>query len=202
MGTIHSKPFFTPEEYLAREEASTDKHEYFQGEIFAMAGGSERHSLITTNTITALSYRLRGGSCRVYDSNLKVKVPATTLYTYPDVTVICGPVEYDPVDLSRGTALNPTLIVEVLSPSTEGYDRGRKFANYLQIGSLREYVLIEQETPRVERLLPQSDGTWSHAFSNGLEAQVHFAAFNITVPLAEIYFGVDFDPDSGSAISS
>src|SRR5436190_19278746 len=109
---------YTPEEYLRRERGASERHQYYRGEIFAMAGGSPAHSLITANVTGEIRNRLKGKPCRVYESNLRIRIPRTTLYTYPDVSVICGDRQFDPLDTRKETVLNPTLIVEVLSPTT------------------------------------------------------------------------------------
>src|SRR3954452_15890318 len=123
-------PHFTAEQYLRRERDAVTKNEYYRGEIFAMSGGSLEHSLLTANAIRQLGNRLEGSPCRVFDSNLRIRVPKTTLYTYPDVSVVCGQPEFDPLDTRRETVLNPTLLVEVLSPSTDAYGSGAKFRNF------------------------------------------------------------------------
>jgi Uma2 family endonuclease len=181
----------TPEEYLRRERDAVDKHEYYHGEVFAMSGGTLEHSRIIANTIRELGIRLRGTTCGVYDSNLRVRIPRTTLYTYPDVTVMCGPPEFDPLDSARHTVLNPTLLVELLSPSTEAWDRGGKFGSYQQVESLREYVLISAQLVLVETYLRQPDRTWIYAASTGRETTVRLQSLGIEVPLAELYDGVD-----------
>ena len=139
----------TPAEYLAIERAADYKSEFFADEMFAMAGAAPAHVLITSNVTRELGTQLKGRSCRVYPSDLRVKVSETGLYTYPDVVIVCGEQQFD--DEHRDTLLNPTLIVEVLSPSTEAYDRGEKFDHYSQLESLQEYVMIAQDRPRVER---------------------------------------------------
>src|SRR5205085_7715167 len=144
---------YAPQEYLRAERDSAIRHEYYHGEVFAMAGGSPQHSLIISNVNGELRTRLKGSPCRAYESNLRVHVPRTTLYTYPDVSVICGELQFDPLDTGHETVLNPTLVVEVLSISTESWDRGGKFQNYRQMESLREYVLVSTDKPLVETFL-------------------------------------------------
>lgn len=121
---------YTPQEYLRREYEAAERHQYYHGEILAMAGGSPDHSLIISNVNRQIGNRLEGKPCRVYESNLRIRIPRTTLYTYADATVICGERQFDPLDARKQTILNPTLVVEVLSPSTEAWDRGGKFENY------------------------------------------------------------------------
>lgn len=182
----------TPEEYLRREQDASEKHEYYHGEVFAMAGGSPQHSLVIANVIGELRSRLKAGPCRVYDSNLRVRIPRTTLYTYPDLSVVCGPLQFDPLDVRQQTVLNPTLLVEVLSPGTEAWDRGGKFENYQRIESLREYVLVASETPRVETFLRQTDGRWLYTAVSGLEARARLDSLNADLALAEVFAGIAF----------
>ena len=194
MSVAQSGIRYTPEEYLRREYDAQEKHQYYHGEIFDMAGGTAEHSLVIANLTAELHTRLKGGRCRVYDSNLRVRIPRTTLYTYPDVSVVCGDIEFDPLDKNRTTMLNPTLLVEVLSPSTEAWDRGKKLQSYIQIDSLREYVLVSSQTASVETFFRQRDGTWLYAPTRALTAAAKFQSLNIEVPFADIYSGVTFPP--------
>lgn len=189
----------TPEEYLRRETDSHTRHEYYHGEVFAMSGGTFEHSRICANIIRELGNRLRGTPCGVQDSNLRVRVPRTTLYTYPDASVLCGEPQFDPLDASRQTLTNPIVIVEVLSPSTERWDRGGKFQNYQQIESLKEYVLVSSEKPLVECFRRHDGGTWIYTAAPGVEARARFNSLAIEIPLAEIYGGVEFPPPSEPA---
>jgi len=148
----------TPEEYLAKERAAEQRHEYAGGEVFAMAGGTREHALIAVNFVSALHAALIERPCEVYNSEMRVKIPTTTRYVYPDAAVACGGPKFE--DEVRDTLLNPLLIVEVLSDSTEAYDRGDKFAQYQTIPSLQEYVLASQKSPRVEIFRRLPDGTW------------------------------------------
>ena len=180
-------------EYYRLEDGSSEKHEFHDGEILAMSGGSPDHSLITMNTGAALTVRLRGGSCRVYDSNLRVRIPREPRCCYPDLSVICGPAIRDPDDRSGQSVTNPRVIAEVLSASTEAYDRGGKFSDYKGISSFEEYLLIEQSRPRVETWVRTSAGWVSHMFE-GVHTAVHIEALGIDIPLTEIYAGVLFPP--------
>lgn len=186
---------FTIEEYLRLEAGAKERHEYRDGRIVAMAGGSPDHSLIIANMIREVGNRLKGTPCRVYDSNLRVRIPRTPLYTYPDVSVICGETQFDPQDANRTTATNPRLIVEVLSGSTEADDRGDKFRRYLSLQSLEEYVLVSQVRPWVETFNRLSDGSWRFTFASGLEAHVKLASIQLEVPMSEIYAGIQFPPE-------
>lgn len=179
---------YTYEAYLQHESSSNVKHEFLGGEIYAMAGGTIEHAAIAVNASSALSQRLRESSCVVFSSDLKVRVLATGLLTYPDVTVICGAVERDPK--SRDVALNPTLLVEVLSDSTEDWDRGEKLEHYKRIPSLRECVLIAQREKRVDVVSRGQDGTWkTQAFGPG--ESVALASVACTLDVDDLYRNVD-----------
>lgn len=161
---------YTWNEYLALERDANTKHEFFAGEIFAMGGGTPEHSAIAVKIASQLDAQLEGKECRVFNSDLRVRVLATGLGTYPDVTVVCGPLEFAPD--APDTLVNPVVIVEVLSASTEEYDRGAKFDNYRQISSLREYVLVSQRERLVEVHRRQAAGVpWSR-----VEARIHGVA--------------------------
>jgi Uma2 family endonuclease len=177
-------------DYLAFERASELKHEYFAGEVFAMSGASEAHNLICTSTSFLLYGQLRSRPCNVYPGDMRVKVEATGLYTYPDISVVCGEAQFS--DDHLDTLVNPTVIIEVLSPSTEGYDRGKKFQQYREIPSLREYLLISQDSPRIERYGRQSDGTWVFDDAHGLDAHLALASIDCRLALAEVYERVTF----------
>jgi Uma2 family endonuclease len=152
------KKSWTPEEYLAWERMQLDKHEFHDGEVFAMAGATFEHNQIVANALAELRAALREKPCRVCASDLRVSVPATGLYTYPDASVVCGRPEF--VDGKLDTLLNPLILVEVLSDSTADYDRGTKFANYRTIASFRDYVLISTDRVLVEYYTRQDDGSW------------------------------------------
>lgn len=149
---------FTPAEYLAWEREQPDKHEYLAGEVFAMAGATREHNLVVGNVVGELRTLLRSRPCEVYPSDMRVRVSATGLYAYPDATVVCGKPDLETSDLD--TLLNPTVLVEVLSPSTEAYDRGRKFEQYRTLPSLRDYVLVSSTDVLVEHFARQPDGAW------------------------------------------
>ena len=191
MGMPIEKRRYTVSEYLAFERSAHERHEYRNGEILAMTGGSYRHSLILANLIGELRNALKGKPCRALESNLRVRIPRTPLYTYPDASVICGEPQIDPNDDGLETVTNPRVILEVLSPSTEAYDRGEKFTRYRQLESLEEYVLISQDVPRVEVFFRQADGTWLFSAFSGLEARAKLAGLGIEIPLAEIYAGAE-----------
>jgi Uma2 family endonuclease len=186
-------PYVTVDDYLAGEQLALDKSEYLSGEVFAVAGGSPEHSLIAANVGRELGNALKGKPCRVYNSDLRIRVAPPGLYTYPDVIVVCGPGRFGPSD----TLENPTLIVEVLSPSTEAYDRGAKFAQYRRIASMREYVLVAQDRPSVERYVRRGDGghEWVLSEATGRDAVLTLESVGPAVlSLAEVYYDVTF-PD-------
>jgi len=171
-------------DYVSLEENSTVKHEFLGGLVWAMAGGSPDHARIAANITAWISTQLAGRRCAVFSSDLRVRVPATGLATYPDVTVVCGPLEFDPDDAKRHTITNPALIVEILSPSTEEYDRGEKLLHYQQIASLHEVVLVAQAEQRIE-IWRRGPGVW--ALETGASDHVHLATLGCDLPLATVY---------------
>jgi len=181
-----------PAEYLLVEREAEHKSEYLAGEMFAMAGATFAHNQIATNVIGELHHLLRGHRCSPFGSDLRIHTPSTGLYTYSDVSVICGPPEFTPADDRLETVTNPTLIVEVLSDSTEAYDRGMKFEHYRSLPSLAEYVLISQKSALVEVFLRQPDGTWRLTPVSGLEGSAPLASLGLELRLAEVYDRVEF----------
>lgn len=174
----------TYEEYLALEERSQTKHEYLRGEMIAMAGGTPEHAALAMAFGAALTVALRGKPCRVYSSDLRIRVRETDLATYPDVAVVCGRLEISPDD--RSGVINPLLIVEVLSDSTERYDRGAKFAHYRHLASLREYVLVSQHEPRVE-VYRRNEHRRFELFEAVAGETFELAAIGATIAVDEIY---------------
>ena len=181
--------YVSPEEYLERERAAETRHEYIEGQIVAMAGGTAKHSLIAANVGGALRELLRNTSCRVFNSDLRVSVRRGILTTYPDVTVVCGPLEF--VDNREDTISNPTLIVEVLSPSTKEFDRGEKSRLYRMLPSLQEYLLIEQSTVEIEHYRRLPNGHWDIEPVSDPSAVIRLEALACNLPVSEIYLGVD-----------
>ncbi|HWB52956.1 MAG TPA: Uma2 family endonuclease [Tepidisphaeraceae bacterium] len=192
------KKKYTVREYLERERRSLEKHEYHDGEILMMAGGTRNHSLIIANMIRETGLSLKGTPCRVYDSNLRIRIHGAAFYTYPDVSVVCGEPHLDTDDSFGETVTNPRLIVEVISPTSEGYDRGRKFDQYRMIESLYEYVLVWQDTARVEAFFRQGGGSWMFTPISGLDKSIKLQSLKIELPLGEIYDGVEFPVASDS----
>jgi Uma2 family endonuclease len=173
------------ETYLAAERQAETKSEYLDGEVFAMSGASRRHNLIALNVAASVHGQLRGRACEAYAGDMRVHVPATGLYTYPDVTVVCGEPRFDDSELD--TLLNPTLVIEVLSPSTEGYDRGKKFVYYRTLESLREYVLVAQDEIRVELFTRQGDGHWLLSEAGRVDETISLASIGCELRLADVY---------------
>lgn len=191
-------PRITPEQYLEAERAAEFKSEYYGGQIYAMAGGTIPHAHIIANFTGALFLALRGSTCFVLSSDARLRISATGLYTYPDVMVVCGDPKF--ADDQRDTVLNPTLIVEVLSKSTEGHDRGFKFAQYRKLDSLREYALVSTGEPRVEKFLRQAEGQWVLWESVGSGAVCHFSSLDCKIALTDIYDKVTFDAEQASQL--
>ena len=182
----------TEAEYLALERAAEFKSEFFDGEMFAMAGGSPMHSLIATKLAAEFTAQLKGRPCVAFNSDLRLKIEATGLFTYPDLSVVCGELQY--ANDSDDTIVNPTLLVEVLSNSTEAYDRGKKFEHYQQIPALKEYILVSQNEPRIEQYIRQPGGDWLLRQAAGMDATLAIPSLEITISLAEIFANVKFVP--------
>lgn len=188
---------FTPEEYLVIERMSETRSEYLEGMIYAMVGASLAHNTITMNISGLLWTQLKGKPCRAFANDLKVRTSNQGLYAYPDVMVVCSQPLFH--DNKRDIILNPTVIIEVLSPSTEDYDRGKKAFLYRQIKSLTDYLLIAQNRPEVEYFQKNADGAWLLLGAAGLDARIEIPSIQCTLPLAEIYDGVAFDPNESSS---
>jgi Uma2 family endonuclease len=188
--TAQPQPYCSPEDYLAFERTSDTKHEYLAGTIYAMSGGSARHNRIAGSTYAALYAQLRRRNCTVYPSDMRVKAVQTGLYTYPDITIVCGNEQFE--DAKEDSLVNPTIIIEVLSPSTEKYDRGKKFQHYRTILSLREYILIAQDSYHVERFLRQSDNTWILSESTDPTGIIALTTIHAVLNVEEIYEKVTF----------
>ncbi len=188
------KTKLTAREYLAIESRAEFKSEFFQGEMFAMAGASLRHNIILENLSGELHSRLKGGPCQAVSSEQRVHVSRTGLYTYPDLLIFCGTPEMDPEDAN--SLVNPVVIVEVLSPSTEKYDRTVKFRSYQQIPSLKEYILVAQDEAVIDRFVRLADGSWGLVTFEGLEATLALMSLPVQIPLADVYSGISFQEPS------
>ena len=183
--TDRKRPVVTAAEYLARERSSETKHELVNGEIVAMAGASPLHNLLSMNMGRALGNMLAGKPCIVLSSDQRVHIPETGLFAYPDVTVVCGRPEFHPED--DHTLVNPKVIVEVLSDSTEAYDRGAKFSHYQSLPSFEEYVLVSTRDQRVEHYRRQGAGSWLLTVHTEADAQIVFPALGGAVKLGGVY---------------
>jgi Uma2 family endonuclease len=187
------KTKLTPEEYLKIERKAEFKSEYFKGEMFAMAGAKRNHNKITTNLSGLVWQHLKGKNCESYSNDMRVFVPKSGLYTYPDVVVVCGEPKFQ--DNVFDTLLNPTLLIEVLSESTEGYDRGKKFQHYRSIESLQEYILVSQDEARIEKYVKSGDGFWVLSDAVGMDAEIKFDSIDCIIALGEVYDKVDFSDE-------
>ncbi len=187
---------YTASEYLALERASETRSELVNGQILAMTGASRAHNLIAASICREIGNHLKGRPCEAYQSDMRVKVSPTGLYTYPDVVVVCGSPSLE--DEYGDTLLNPTLLVEVLSPSSEAYDRGEKFAHYRRLDSLREYLIVAQDRPRVERYVRDGE-RWVLTEASGLDATLDLASIGCVLALADVYDKVPFEPEPSRA---
>ncbi|MEO1496916.1 MAG: Uma2 family endonuclease [Planctomycetota bacterium] len=185
---------YTAAEYLAQERCAETKHEYYAGEIFAMSGASRAHNLIAWALSTELGKSLNERPCEAYQSDMRVKVDRTGLYTYPDAVVTCDEPRFE--DDHVDTLLNPQAVFEILSESTEKHDRGKKFDHYRHVESLQDYVLISQEEPLVEVYSRQDDGTWNLSIAKGLDASIMVPAIDVPLRLQALYARVQFDTPS------
>jgi Uma2 family endonuclease len=175
---------YTFADYLAYEDGSNVKHEFHDGEIYAMAGGTPEHAALAAAVTTIIGAQLGDGSCRVFSSDLKIRVLATGLVSYPDVSVVCGPIEHDPE--SRMVVVNPTLVVEVLSDSTEDWDRGEKLEHYRRIPSLRECVLVSHRRPEIELWRREDSGPWTRQTAGRGEV-VELRSIGGALPVDDVY---------------
>jgi Uma2 family endonuclease len=182
----------TPQEYLELERKSAVKSEYFDGEMFEMPGVTYEHGRILLNLAAALQTQCVERGCAVNGPELRVKISATGLYTYPDLLIVMGEPRFE--ESRRDTLLNPIVLIEVLSDSTEAYDRGEKFAHYRTIETLREYVLVSQNECRIERFEKQDDGRWLLSETTGMEGFLELLSVSCRVPLSRIYEKIDFVP--------
>ncbi len=191
--TAQPRPYITEEAYLEQERRSSTKSEYYEGQIYAMTGAKEAHNLIASNILASMHRQLRHKPCRVYPSDMRVKVLRTGLNTYPDVVVVCGQPEF--VDEKRDTLTNPTVIVEVLSPSTERYDRGVKFRHYRAIETVQDYILIAQDRQYIEHYTRQKNGQWLFEEASDTTARIIIDSIGCTLLLEDTYEKVDLEED-------
>ena len=183
------KTKISQEEYLVLERNSPEKNEFYRGEIFAMAGTWNNHNIITGNIIGEIHAFLKGKGCTIYPSDMRLHIPEISFYTYPDVMVVCGPKQF--LDNKKDTLLNSGIIVEVLSPNTEGYDRGEKFRLYRSIASLQEYVLVDSRSYTLEKYARSVAGSWVLTDAQGLQASILLQTIEYNLKLEDVYAGVE-----------
>jgi Uma2 family endonuclease len=183
--------YLSPEEYLESERRASTKSEYIDGRIFAMTGASQNHNLLQINAILSITPQVRRRGCQVYPSDMRVKIPNRRTYFYPDLTIVCGEPQFE--EERRDTLLNPTVIIEILSPSTAMYDRTEKFAHYRTIPTLREYLLIAQDSPMVEHFIHQQDEQWLWSIAEQLTDTVELPSVGCTLALADLYADIALD---------
>jgi Uma2 family endonuclease len=179
----------TEAEYLSFERSSQERHEYYKGEIYLMSGASFKHNIIEDNVRGSLHEFLKGRKCRSFGSNLRVHVPKNTLYTYPDILIVCDAPKF--VDNEFDTLLNPAVLIEILSPSTGNYDRGAKFDLYRDIDSLKEYILIDSASVHCVRYKKNLDNTWTLSEFKNLHDTFPITTIDLQLQLSEVYSGVD-----------
>jgi Uma2 family endonuclease len=188
------KTKLTPAEYLEFERKSEERHEYLNGEIFAMSGAKRNHNVIAWNIGGELRQKLKGKNCEAYPADMRVFIPETALYTYPDLVTVCGAAQFQ--DDVFDTLLNPVLIIEVLFDSTESYDRGKKFQHYRSIENLQEYVLVSQDEARIEKYVKRGDGFWLLSEAVGLDSEIEFSSIECKISLREVYDKIDFSENN------
>ncbi len=181
----YQKKIYSIEEYLEMENTAFEKHEYYKGEIFAMSGAGARHNIISINIIISLGNSLKGKSCQPYGSDMRIHIPENTLFTYPDISIICGDITTPEED--KNTAINPTVIIEILSPSTRDYDRGGKFTLYRAIPALKDYILVEAELIHAEHFAINKEGLWQLKEYTNTQDQITLESLNINLLLSDIY---------------
>jgi len=188
------KSYVSSQEYLALERQADSKHEYVDGEIFAWAGASRKHTLVAGNIFGELRHQLKGRPCEAYQSEMRVKAAASRAYVYPDVVVVCGEPQFE--DDYVDTLLNPTVVFEVLSKSTKSYNRLAKSAYYRTIESLAEYLLVAQEEYRIEQYVKQDAGRWLLTEVRSLDAAIELESINCSLTLRDIYDRISLEPDA------
>lgn len=186
----YNKQKYTIEEYIEMEQAATEKHEYYRGEIFAMSGSKVPHNNISGNLFGELYTKLKGKKCKPYNSDQRIHIEKNTLFTYPDISIVCGKIET--LDDDNWNILNPTVIIEVLSPSTKNYDRGEKFMLYRAIPSLKEYILVDSESIHIEVFRLNENERWELEEYDDMEADLSIHAIAESIHISEIYDGVTF----------
>ena len=183
----YKRQFVSAKEYLEQEKMSLEKHEYYKGEIFAMAGAGNRHNVIFSNVFLAIGNALKGKNCRPYGSDMRIHIPENTLFTYPDISIICNDIIFSPED--EDTAVQPTVLIEILSPATKNYDRGEKFMLYRDIKTLKDYVLIDSKSIHAEVFSINQSNLWQLKEYKNLTDELVIGSIEFSVSLSEIYEG-------------
>lgn len=194
---VYDKKKITIEEYLQFENDSVEKHEFYNGEVFSMAGASPRHNKIFSNLFGKLAHRLTGKPCQPYGSDMRIHIPENTLFTYPDISIICGDIV--PSEKDKSTVIQPVVLIEILSPSTKDYDRGGKFKFYRDIPTLKEYILIDSESINMESFRINTALHWELEETRDLSEILRIPSVDIAIPLTEIYAGTKIEPGFNSA---
>ena len=184
---------YTLEEYLELDKQSEERLEYWQGEIFNMSGVSPNHALIEVNITVNIGNQIAGRKCRLFPANIRIKVPSMPPYRYGDLSALCGDPQFEKI-AGIDALTNPSLIIEVLSPSTEAYDRGDKFSHYKSIPSFREYILVAQHRPHITQLLKNDNGDWIYRECNDLDAVIRLQSLDCEIALRDVYQNVSFEP--------
>jgi Uma2 family endonuclease len=198
--SAQAKKLLSPEEYLALERKSPIKHEYHRGEMYAMSGASREHNLITMNVAASIHGQLAGKTCEAYMGDMRVRIPSAGIYVYPDLVVTCEQPRFE--DAEVDTLLNPQVVIEVTSESTESYDRSKKFGYYRQIESLREYILISQNYAHIDKFYPGEDGVWRLTDASGLDAVMELPTIGCRLKLADAYAKIKFPPEDEVNLAS
>jgi Uma2 family endonuclease len=198
--SAQAQPRYTLEEYFELERKSEERYEFWNGEVFCMSGVSPEHAQLEVNFISRLNSRLAGKGCRVFPANIRIKVPSAPPYRYADVSALCGEAQYEEIGGIRAVT-NPALIIEILSSSTEAYDRGDKFTHYQSIPNFSEYLLVAQHRPHITHLIKQADGSWIYNEYNDLTAVVRLASLNCELLMSEVYENVSFASEKSETSS-
>ncbi len=191
-GQVQTQSRISPEEYLQIERRATYRSEFLNGEMFAMAGGTRQHNRISSNLVSEINQHIKSRDCNIYSSDLRVHVPSTGYFTYPDIVITCGKEDF--TDAHNDILVNPLVIMEILSDSTASIDRGRKFEQYRELASLVEYLLIEQRTPHIEQYIRHDPQEWRYRIIRGIDKQVLIPTIDCTLSLRDIYHKVEFLP--------
>ena len=190
--SAETKPKYTLQEYLELDAKSAERLEYWQGEIFSMSGASEEHAEIEGNLMAFLKPKMRAVGCRIFPADMRIKVPSMPPYRYGDLSALCDKAQFEEIG-GVDALLNPALIIEVLSSSTEAYDRGDKFTHYKSIPSFCEYLLVAQHRPHISQFVRQNDGSWLQREYNDLQDVVKLSTSDCELPLSEVYQNVSFE---------